>query len=82
MKLFQIIASAQGSRAFSNMGQAFGFTDELMAQTVRYFIPPMAKAIDRGPRRPRGCWRSWSSWVRGATTAFSTIHAFSGMRRC
>ena len=54
MKLFQIIASAQGSRAFSNMGQAFGFTDELMAQTVRYFIPPMAKAIEKRAQTPEG----------------------------
>jgi hypothetical protein len=54
MKLFQIIASAQGSRAFSNMGQAFGFTDELMAQTVRYFIPPIAKAIEKRAQTPEG----------------------------
>ncbi len=54
MKLFQIIASAQGSRAFSNMGQAFGFTDELMAQTVRYFIPPLAKAIEKRAQTPEG----------------------------
>jgi hypothetical protein len=54
MKLFQIIASAQGSRAFSNMGQAFGFTDELMAQTVRYFIPPMAKAMEKRAQTPEG----------------------------
>lgn len=54
MKLFQIIASAQGSRAFSNMGQAFGFNDELMAQTVRYFIPPMAKAIEKRAQSPEG----------------------------
>jgi hypothetical protein len=54
MKLFQIIASAQGGRAFSNMGQAFGFTDELMAQAVRYFIPPMAKAIEKRAQTPEG----------------------------
>ncbi|MGO8955433.1 MAG: DUF937 domain-containing protein [Rhodomicrobium sp.] len=54
MKLFQIIASAQGSRAFFNMGQAFGFGDELMAQTVRYFIPPMAKAIEKRAQTPEG----------------------------
>jgi hypothetical protein len=54
MKLFQIIASAQGSRAFSNMGQAFGFGDELMAQAVRYFIPPMSKAIEKRAQTPEG----------------------------
>lgn len=54
MKLFQIIASAQGGRAFSYMGQAFGFTDELMAQTVRYFIPPMAKALEKRAQTPEG----------------------------
>jgi hypothetical protein len=54
MKLFQIIANAQGSSTFFNMGQAFGFGDELMAQAVRYFIPPMAKAIERRAQTPEG----------------------------
>jgi hypothetical protein len=54
MKLFQIIASAQGARIFSNMGQAFGFGDELMAQTVRYFIPPITKAIEKRAQTPEG----------------------------
>jgi hypothetical protein len=54
MKLFQIIANAQGSRTFFHMGQAFGFGDELMAQAVRYFIPPMAKAIERRAQTPEG----------------------------
>jgi hypothetical protein len=54
MKLFQIIANAQGSRTFFNMGQAFGYGDELMAQAVRYFIPPMAKAIERRAQTPEG----------------------------
>jgi Bacterial protein of unknown function (DUF937) len=54
MKLFQIIASAQGSRAFSNMGQVFGFGDELMAQTVRYFIPAISKAIEKRAQTPEG----------------------------
>ena len=54
MKLFQIIASAQGARIFSNMGQAFGFGDELMAQTVRYFIPPITKAIEKRSQTPEG----------------------------
>lgn len=54
MKLFQIIAGAQGNRAFVNMGAAFGFGDELMAQTVRYFIPPVAKAIERRAQTPEG----------------------------
>jgi hypothetical protein len=54
MKLFQIIASAQGSRAFSNMGQAFGFGDELMAQTVRYFIPAISKSIEKRAQTPEG----------------------------
>ena len=54
MKLFQIVASAQGSRAFLNMGEAFGFGEELMAQTVRYFIPPIAKAIERRAQSAEG----------------------------
>ncbi len=54
MKLFQIIASAQGSRAFFNMGQAFGYGDELMAQTVRYFIPAISKAIEKRAQTPEG----------------------------
>ncbi len=54
MKLFQIIASAQGARIFAHMGQAFGFGDELMAQAVRYFIPPIAKAIEKRSQTPEG----------------------------
>jgi hypothetical protein len=54
MKLFQIIASAQGGRIFLNMGEAFGFSDELMAQAVRYFIPPMAKAIEKRAESAEG----------------------------
>lgn len=54
MKLFQIIAAAQGGRAFVNMGQAFGFSDELMAQTVRYFLPPIGKAIEKRSQTPEG----------------------------
>jgi hypothetical protein len=36
------------------MGQAFGYSDELMAQAVRYFIPPIAKAIERRAQTPDG----------------------------
>ena len=54
MKLFQIIAGAQGAHLFANMGEAFGFGDELMAQTVRYFIPPITKAIEKRSETPEG----------------------------
>lgn len=54
MKLFQIIASAQGGRAFTNMAQAFGFSDEIMAQAVRYFLPPITKAIEKRAQTPEG----------------------------
>jgi hypothetical protein len=36
------------------MGQAFGFGDELMAQTVRYFIPAISKAIEKRAQTPDG----------------------------
>jgi hypothetical protein len=45
MRLFRSIASAQDGRIFSNMGAAFGINDETAAQVVRYFLPPMHKAI-------------------------------------
>ena len=54
MRVFQIIANAQGARIFSNMGEAFGFGDELMAQTVRYFIPPITKSIEKRAQTPEG----------------------------
>jgi hypothetical protein len=54
MRVFQIIAGAQGARIFSNMGQAFGFGDDLMAQTVRYFVPPITKAIEKRAQTPEG----------------------------
>lgn len=54
MKVLQIIANAQDARIFLNMGQAFGFSDELMAQTVRYFVPPITKAIEKRAQTPEG----------------------------
>jgi hypothetical protein len=54
MKLFQIIASAQGGRVFGNMSHAFNLSDELIAQAVRYFIPPITKAIERRAQTPKG----------------------------
>src|SRR5262245_47314299 len=47
MRLFRSIANAQGGRVFANMGAAFGINDELAAQVVRYFLPPIIKAISR-----------------------------------
>ncbi|WP_125461560.1 MULTISPECIES: DUF937 domain-containing protein [Rhodomicrobium] len=47
MRLFRTIAGAQGGRVFANMGAAFGINDELAAQVVRYFLPPMIKSISR-----------------------------------
>lgn len=45
MRLFRSIAGAQGGRVFANMGAAFGINDELAAQVVRYFLPPIKKSI-------------------------------------
>lgn len=47
MKLFRVIASAQEGRIFANMGHFFGLSDELAAQVVRYFLPPITKTIER-----------------------------------
>ena len=54
MNLFHTISNAQGARLFSNVGKAFGFGDKLMARIVRYFSPPIAKAIERWAQRPEG----------------------------
>ena len=54
MRVFQIIANAQSAKIFSNMGEAFGFGDELMAQTVRYFVPPITKSIEKRAQTPEG----------------------------
>lgn len=45
MRLFRSIASAQHGRIFMHMGAAYGINDELAAQIVRYFLPPLHKAI-------------------------------------
>lgn len=45
MRLFRTIAGAQDGRVFTHMGDAFGINDELAAQVVRYFLPPLHKAI-------------------------------------
>ncbi len=47
MKLFRIISNAQGGQIFLNMGQVFGLSDEMVAQAVRYFLPPIEKVIAR-----------------------------------
>jgi hypothetical protein len=54
MKLFRIVAGAQGGRAFANMAQAFGLSDEMSAQVVRYLIPPIAKSIQRRAQTAEG----------------------------
>lgn len=54
MKLFRIVAGAQSGRAFANMGQVFGLSDEMAARVVRYFIPPIAKTIQRRAQTAEG----------------------------
>jgi hypothetical protein len=54
MRLFRSIANAQGGRVFANMGAAFGINDELAAQVVRYFLPPIIKSIARRIESPNG----------------------------
>lgn len=54
MRLFRSIAGAQGGRVFANMGAAFGINDELAAQAVRYFLPPITKAVARRMEHARG----------------------------
>lgn len=39
---------------FANMGAAFGVNDELMAQVVRYFLPPVIKSITRRTETSQG----------------------------
>ncbi|MBC8048890.1 MAG: hypothetical protein H7X92_01930 [Chitinophagales bacterium] len=47
MKLFSIIADTQSGRAFENMGQTYGLSDEMAAQVTRYFLPPIKKVLSR-----------------------------------
>jgi len=54
MRLFRSIAGAQGGRVFANMGDVFGMNDELAAQVVRYFLPPITKRLARRMEGPRG----------------------------
>lgn len=54
MRLFRSIASAQGGRVFANMGAAFGVNDELAAQIVRYFLPPITKNISKRMENSQG----------------------------
>jgi hypothetical protein len=39
---------------FANMGAAFSLNDELAAQVVRYFLPPITKAVGRRMEDARG----------------------------
>jgi hypothetical protein len=54
MRLFRTIAGAHGGRVFANMGAAFGISDELAAQAVRYFLPPIIKSITRQTETSQG----------------------------
>ena len=54
MRLFRTIAGAQEGRVFANMGAAFGISDELVAQSVRYFLPPIIKSITRQTESSQG----------------------------
>jgi hypothetical protein len=54
MRLFRTIAGAHGGRVFANMGAAFGISDELAAQAVRYFLPPIIKSIGRRTQTSQG----------------------------
>jgi hypothetical protein len=39
---------------FANMGATFGISDELAAQAVRYFLPPIVKSITRQTESSQG----------------------------
>ena len=39
---------------FANMGAAFGISDELVAQSVRYFLPPIIRSITRQTETSQG----------------------------
>lgn len=54
MRLFRTIARAQQGHVFANMGAAFGLSDELAAQVVRYFVPPIIKSITRRTETTQG----------------------------
>jgi hypothetical protein len=54
MRLFRTIASAQDGRVFANMGAAFGISDELVAQAVRYLLPPIIRSITRQTESSQG----------------------------
>lgn len=54
MRLFRTIAGAQSGHVFANMGAAFGLSDELAAQVVRYFVPPIIKSITRRTETAQG----------------------------
>lgn len=54
MRLFRKIAGAQEGQVFVYMGDAFGISDELAAQVVRYFLPPIIKAIGRRTETSKG----------------------------
>lgn len=54
MKLYSIIARAQGGQVFVNMGLAFGLSEELAAQVVRYFVAPIRKTIERRSESNKG----------------------------
>jgi hypothetical protein len=67
MKLYSIIANAQGGQVFVNMGSAFGLSEELAAQVVRYFVTPIRKTIEKRAESYKG---------------LLSVLNFLGLRRC
>jgi hypothetical protein len=67
MKLYSIIANAQGGQVFVNMGSAFGLSEELAAQVVRYFVTPIRKTIEKRTESYKG---------------LMSVLNFLGTRRC
>ena len=67
MNLSHIVSNAQGTRLFSDRGKVFCSGGKLIARTVRYCIPSIAKAIQQCAQTPKG---------------LPSVLKFLGSRRC
>lgn len=54
MNMYDMIAQAQGGKAFSNLGNQFGLSEEQTAEAVRQLLPAFSTGLKRNTANPEG----------------------------
>lgn len=54
MNMYDMLAQAQGGRAFANLGNQFGLSEEETANAVRHLLPAFSTGLKRNTANPEG----------------------------